>query len=87
MKTFSEIAHPKIMQMILSLQRLTMYLDHGMKKKLVFMHLTVISMLGLYTSPRWSGKILVRLDVVFQETMLYVATLQREILAVNLAIM
>ena len=87
MRTFSETAHPKMIQMIQGLQRLIMYLDHGMKKKLVFMHLTVISMLGLYTSPKWSGKILVRLVVASLETMLYVATLQRETLAVNLAIM
>ena len=64
-----------------------MYPDHGMKKKLVFTHSMVISMLGPYTSPRWSGKIPVRLVVASQETMLSVATLQRETLAVNSATM
>ena len=64
-----------------------MYPDHGMKKKLVFTHSMVILMLGLHTSLRWSGKIPVRLVVESQETMLSVAPLRREILAVNLATM
>ena len=64
-----------------------MYPDHGMKKKLVFTHSMVILMLGLHTSLRWSGKIPARLVVASQETMLSVATLRREILAVNLATM
>ena len=46
-----------------------MYLDHGMNKKLVLMHSMVILMLGLRTSPKWSGKTPVRLDVASQETM------------------
>ena len=64
-----------------------MYLDNGMNKKLVSMHSMVISMQGLRTSLRWSGKIHVRLAVASQVIMLSVATLQKETLAVNSAIM